>query len=68
MAIFATYQGSNQGSLAFVCSRNSGTNGHVRKDVSVTAENGGLKVKYVKGEQGTKRIDCPECSQTAAAV
>ncbi len=44
MAIFATYQGSNQGSLAFVCSRNSGTNGHVRNDISVTAENGGLKV------------------------
>lgn len=48
MAIFATYQGSNsgsnQGSFAFVCSRNSGTNGHTRKDVSVTAESGGLKV------------------------
>lgn len=48
MAIFATYQGSNsgsnQGSFAFVCSRNSVTNGHTRKDISVTAEGGGLKV------------------------
>lgn len=44
MAIFATYQGNNQAGFAFVCNRNSGTNGHARRDVSVTAENGGLKV------------------------
>jgi len=43
MAIYAQYQGSNQGNL-FVCSRGSGTSNFSGKSISVTAENGGLKV------------------------
>lgn len=61
MAIFATYQGSNsgsnQGSFAFVCSRNSVTNGHTRKDISVTAEGGGLTRYEVALVQLTKLQD-----------